>query len=155
MKKALLLIIALLILVAAVFYFGLHTYFTGTEIKEALPASMEESYPNVIRTGSFVNADFVHRGSGTASIMEVDEGMTILRLEKFSVTNGPDLYVYLTKSDSPTGDLESLGDFLDLGPLKAAMGDQNYAVRGDIEGYTTAVIWCRKYGVLFSYAVMQ
>ena len=137
-----------------VYFVGLHTYFIRTEIQEVFPSSMSPEPPRVIREGTFGEVDFIHKGTGSAKLVEID-GQKILRLEDFSVVNGPDLYVYLTKTDKPTKDIKSLGNFLDLGPLKATMGNQNYAVRDDIQDYKTAVIWCRRYGVLFTYAVMQ
>lgn len=54
----------------------------------------------------------------------IDAGDSVfLRFEKFSVTNGPDLHVFLTKS----GDI---GTGFDIGILKANKGDQNYEVTG-------------------------
>ncbi|MEK7583512.1 MAG: DM13 domain-containing protein [Patescibacteria group bacterium] len=153
-------LIGVLVLVGVVYFTGLYTYFIRTEINEELPmasGTMSASAmptPQVLRQGSFGEVDIVHKGSGTAKIIAVDGGH-ILRLENFSVVNGPALYVYLTKTDQPTGKLESLGDFRDLGPLKATMGNQNYEIPGDITGYRTAVIWCKRYGVLFTYAVME
>lgn len=143
----------LIVLAALIYFVGLHTYFIRTEIQETLPSSMS-SEPAVMRMGTFSRVDAIHKGSGTAKLFELDD-QKILRLEDFNVVNGPDLYVYLTKTDMPTGDIKSLGDFIDLGPLKAPAGNQNYAVRDDVEGYKTAVVWCRRYGVLFTYAVMQ
>ncbi|OGN04524.1 MAG: hypothetical protein A3B99_00955 [Candidatus Yanofskybacteria bacterium RIFCSPHIGHO2_02_FULL_44_12b] len=104
--------------------------------------------------GSFVEVDLVHKGSGTAKIIEAD-GKRILRLENFEVTNGPDLYVYLSESRTPGNDLKSIDKYIILGPLKGNKGDQNYEIPSPFVGYDTAIIWCQKFGVLFSYALMQ
>ena len=145
----------IIILVGIIYFMGLYTYFIRTEIQEALPMSSTLSTsPQVIRAGTFGEVDFIHKGSGTARLVNV-EGKTILRLEDFNVVSGPDLYVYLSKSEQPTGDLSSLGDFKDLGRLKGTMGNQNYEIMNDATGYTTAVIWCKRYGVLFTYAIMK
>ena len=44
-------------------------------------------------------------------------------LEDLVVTNGPDLYVYLSTD-------KSASDFVNLGRLKANMGNQNYPITG-------------------------
>ena len=142
-------------MVGVVYFTGLYTYFIRTEVQEALPTpSAQSNSPQVIRTGTFGEVDFIHKGSGTAKLINV-EGKTILRLEDFNVVSGPDLYVYLSQSEQPTGDLKSLGDFKDLGRLKGTMGNQNYEITGDVASYKTAVVWCKRYGVLFTYAVMK
>jgi len=154
MKKVLVFVVVIII-IAVIYFTGLYTYFVRTDVQEALPSpSTETSKMGVLRTGSFGEVDFIHKGSGEAKIVQVD-GKHILRLENFNVTSGPDLYVYLSKSNAPTGDIKSLGDYVDLGLLKGTSGNQNYDISQNVEGYKTAVIWCKRYGVLFTYAVMQ
>jgi hypothetical protein len=52
--------------------------------------------PNVL-TGYFVGAgDGIHNAEGIARIILLRDGSSILRLENLRVTNGPDLYVYLS-----------------------------------------------------------
>src|SRR3989344_2497484 len=160
MKKYSIGAIVLLILAGVIYFTGLYTYFVRTEVNEELPmpsATVGASTmptPAVLRQGSFGEVDFIHKGSGVAKLIQID-GRNILRLENFNVVSGPDLYVYLSKNAQPTGDSKSLGDYIDLGPLKGTSGNQNYEINADIAGYTTAIIWCRRYGVLFTYAVMQ
>ena len=86
--------------------------------------------------------------------MEIS-GKRILRLENFNVTSGPDLYVYLSDSTNPTHSVGNLGNYVDLGLLKATSGNQNYDVPARAENYRTAIIWCKQFGVLFSFAVME
>lgn len=149
-------------MLAAIIYFtGLYTYFIRTEINEELPSASpvaETSVmpsPRVLAEGNFGKIDVVHQGSGQAKLVEIGDAR-IVRLENFSVVSGPDLYVYLTTSSTPTGDPASLGDFINLGLLKATMGNQNYDIpAGTADDYRTVVIWCKRYGVLFTFAVMQ
>ncbi|MBI2063155.1 MAG: DM13 domain-containing protein [Candidatus Yanofskybacteria bacterium] len=108
-----------------------------------------------LRRGNFEKIDIIHGGSGKALLLEDATGHKLLRFENFEVTNGPDLYVYLSRNLKPTGDTESLGDFINLGPLKGSKGNQNYEINQNIDGYNTAVIWCKQFGVLFSFAVLQ
>lgn len=144
------------------FYFRFHIYFQETVVNEALPAlspktgagPIEVVEPQILAKGSFVEVDTVHKGSGTARII-LQDGKRYLRFENFQVTNGPDLYVYLSESKTPGSDLKSLDKYISLGLLKGNVGDQNYEIPEPFRGYDTAVIWCQKFGVLFSYAVME
>lgn len=153
MKKYL--VFGLLVLGGIVYYTGAYTIFIRTDVQDSAPtASSPEEKTETIASGNFVEVDIIHKGSGAAKLIQVGN-VTTLRFENFNVVNGPDLYVYLSKSESPTGDIASLGDYLDLGPLKGTSGNQNYAVRDDASGYKTAVVWCKRYGVLFTYAPMK
>lgn len=166
MNKKTIFVICGVILVTALFlelfYFRFYTYFQETVVNEALPVSspqtdagsMENAEPQTLVKGSFVEVDAVHKGSGVARII-LQDGKRYLRFENFQVTNGPDLYVYLSESKTPGSDLKSLGKYTSLGLLKGNVGDQNYEIPEPFRGYGTAVIWCQKFGVLFSYAVME
>ena len=72
-----------------------------------------------------------------------------MRLERFEVRNGPDLYVYL----SPERDGDAPGA-IELGKLKADKGNQNDEGPPGIDprSATTVVIWCRQFSVLFAWA---
>lgn len=158
MKKALFAITALVILIlAGGYYLGFHTYFIKTEVDEDFPIadnSTPATQPQTLAVGSFREVDFVHKGSGEAKLVEVNN-KTVLRLEDFTVTNGPDLYVYLSDSQNPTNNIQDLGNYVDLGLLKATSGNQNYDVPSGFEEHRTAIIWCKKFGVLFSFAIME
>jgi hypothetical protein len=154
MKKYIVFIVITLIGVI-VYYTELYTYFVRTNVQEDLPKSSDSARPTQMSAvGEFVEVDLIHKGSGQAKLIQVD-GENILRFENFNVTSGPDLYVYLSKNSNPTGDLESLGDYVDLGLLKGSSGNQNYKIDADISGYRTAIVWCKRYEVLFTYAVME
>ncbi len=102
----------------------------------------------ILASGEFSGADEFHFGRGRALILESDGGL-VLRLEDFSVRNGPDLYVYL--SPSPDGYADGA---LELGPLKATDGSFNYEIPAgtDISPYRSAVVWCKPFEVLFAHA---
>ncbi len=136
------------------FYFRFHTYFQRTQVNEALPIASTSISPRTMVQGQFVEVDIVHKGSGTARIIE-QEGKRYLRFENFQVTNVPGLYVYLSESKAPGNELKSLDKYISLGRLKGNVGDQNYEIPEPFRGYDTAVIWCQQFGVLFSYAIMQ
>lgn len=100
--------------------------------------------------GEFAGAgDGVHNAEGTARVLYVDD-RAILRLEDFKVTNGLDLYVYLS-----TG--KDASDFVDLGRLKANIGNQNYELPEgvDLSKYGNVVIWCKSFSVYFGGAQLS
>ncbi len=128
-------------------------FFRTTEINEPMPVHMTDELREdtlvLSKRGIFFGADLIHRGSGNVFLAQ-EKDKTMLRFEDFEVTNGPDLYVYLTKNDTPDGSLEGLGDFIDFGRLKGNKGNQNYEIEESIPSdYDTVVIWCKQFGVLF------
>jgi hypothetical protein len=99
---------------------------------------------NMLLTASFVGAgDGIHDAQGIA----IEGGGNVLRLEDLAVTNGPDLYVYLSTD-------KSASDFVNLGRLKANIGNQNYPIPGEtaMSKYDTVLICCRAFSVLFGSA---
>jgi len=128
------------------------------------PVSDDSGGPNVVEptapvdvtpvaTGQFRDADSSHRGSGTATIYELEDGSRILRFEGFDVTNGPDLHVYLVPAEN-AGDEVSVDGYVDLGELKGNIGDQNYEIPADVDvsQFQSVVIWCEPFAVVFSVA---
>jgi hypothetical protein len=102
--------------------------------------------------GQFEDIDNLHRGSGTATVYELEDGSHVLRLEDFEVTNGPDLHVYLVPASNPTGD--DIVDYVELGGLKGNIGNQNYEIPADVDptGFGSVVIYCQPFHVIFSIA---
>lgn len=152
MTKIIIVLIILLVASAGVYYGRF--LFTKKVVKEDIPASMKSTIKTV-KEGGFGEIDFIHKGSGKARLLENQDGRKLIRFEDFQVTNGPDLYVYLTKNPAPTKDIKSLSDFISLGRLKGNVGDQNYEINQNIDGYNTVVIWCQQFGALFSFAVLR
>jgi hypothetical protein len=101
--------------------------------------------------GEFVGVnDGIHNAEGMAKVIPLDDGSMILRLENFKATNGPDLYVYLATDNSAS-------DFVNLGRLKGNIGNQNYDIPEgtDFSRYTTVLIWCKAFSVLFGSAELR
>ena len=118
------------------------------------PEAMDEpTGPVALSVGSFEDIDATHRGSGTATIYELEDGSRVLRLEDFEVTNGPDLHVLLVPHPDPSGRDDVTG-YLDLGELKGNIGSQNYEIPDDVDlsEYGSVVIYCVPFHVLFSTA---
>ena len=108
--------------------------------------------PSTVARGSFRGTDDFHFGSGTATLLEVSPGRYHLRLDAFSVRNGPDLYVYLSTSRDGYAD-----DALELGKLKATDGSFGYELAPGIDpvAFRSAIIWCKQFSHLFAVAVFE
>jgi hypothetical protein len=106
----------------------------------------------VTRAGSFIGAgDGFHNAEGLAKVILLDgSGQTILRLENFKSTNGPNVHLYLATD-------KAASNFIDLGRLKANNGNQNYniPVGTDLVKYNVALIWCKDFSVLFGSAQLK
>ena len=105
--------------------------------------------------GNFRDADSFHKGSGTATVYQLEDGSHVLRFEDFRVTNGPDLRVLLSKA----ADIANKGEFqqyeyVELDRLKGNIGNQNYVIPADLDvsQYGSVVIYCKPFQVLFSVA---
>jgi hypothetical protein len=104
-----------------------------------------------IRTGSFIGAgDGFHNAEGLSKIIPLGDGSTILRLENFKSTNGPNVHVYLSTD-------KTASNFIDLGRLKANNGNQNYNIPNgtDVAKYSMVLIWCKDFSVLFGSAELK
>lgn len=120
----------------------------ATETPESqLPSAVQAT---VVSSGAFAGSDDFHFGRGDALIIETEPGRYVLRVENFSVRNGPDLFVYL--SEDPTGG--SVNETFNLGALKATDGAFNYEIPPsiDLSRVRSAVVWCRQFEVLFAHA---
>jgi hypothetical protein len=119
-------------------------------LSEVIDQMMLDANGELVKSGTFVDADPVHKGDGMASVYKTDNTPVLILEDDFSVTNGPDLVVYLSKNNVAAG--EDLGDFVSLGNLQSASGKQAYSLPEDYADFTSVVIWCRAFGVLFSSA---
>jgi hypothetical protein len=106
--------------------------------------------PGVLATGELRDGAPGHHGSGEVEVQRLTDGSLNLFLKGFSVTNGPDLFVVITRD--PGGDYAD-GDLL-LGRLTANNGSLNYTIPDNTEigGWGAVVIWCRQFDVTFAYA---
>ena len=127
---------------------------------EPMPSEMTASpdAATAVSDGMFRDADSFHRGSGSATVYRLPSGEGVLRLENFSVTNGPRLHVILTPSANPSGRAGVRADgHIDLGGLKGNRGDQNYPIPADadLSSFGSAVIYCVPFNVVFSVATLE
>lgn len=81
---------------------------------------------------------------GIASIVYAGN-MVFLRLEDFSVTSGIDQHLYLTKDGT-------IASGIDLGPLKASEGSQNYDITGiDVDAYNIMIIYSKTFDTYYAH----
>ncbi|MFE2912669.1 DM13 domain-containing protein [Kitasatospora indigofera] len=96
-----------------------------------------------------------HPTTGTARLVRLADGSTVLRLEDLRTSEGPDVRVYLSAAPAARSKLDTLGDApVELGRLKGNLGNQNYAVPAgtDLTRVRSAVIWCARFSVGFGAA---
>lgn len=124
----------------------------------AMPADpmQIDASAQVVKSGDFRDGDSFHKGSGTATIYRAPDGRHLLRLEDFSVTNGPDLRVLLVPASDPQG-RDDVRGYLELDKLKGNMGNQNYFLPEgeDAADYHSVVIFCYPFKVVFSVATLS
>jgi len=103
---------------------------------------------NLKYSGTFMNGPY-GRVSGMASIYRQNDSL-ILSLMNVSISNGPDLHVYLSKEVQPV-------NFIDLGKLQSTNGNQLYIISGmpDFTQYKYALIHCKQFNHLFGSAELQ
>jgi len=143
-QKWLAFLVALGILAIPAWWLG-SPLFIVTRGTEAPP----EDVMTVLATGRFVDGEPGHQNSGDA-ILLTDGSRYVLRFENFSVTNGPDIHVFLAK-----GPRYAAGD-LDLGSVKATQGSSNYELPPGVDprAYAYVIIWCVPFSVQFGYATL-
>jgi hypothetical protein len=120
-----------------------------TTTEPTAPPTATPFLPATLTSGEFVGTDDFHFGRGTASIIEIEPGRYHLRLDDFSVRNGPDLFVVL--SPDPDGYTD---DSLEVGRLKATDGAFGYDLPANTDPtrFRSALIWCKQFSHLFAYA---
>ena len=132
------------------------------EIAAKLESPMEEPMTSAMGsissvsliTGNFRDEGRVCRGSGRATIYQLEDETNILRLEDLDVTNGPDLHVLLMV-DSEGRDKGQ--GYIDLGKLKGNIGNQNYPIPDDlvVSDYHAVMIYYQPFHVVFSTAPLE
>lgn len=122
-----------------------------TTINEPMVMNIDQSTPKTSLIGNFIGVgDGIHNAEGQAKILTLSTGSPILRLEDFKSTNGPDVHLYLSSN-------QQANDFIDLGRLKANIGNQNYQIPldTDFNKYKYVLIWCQPFSVLFGSAQLN
>jgi Electron transfer DM13 len=163
-------VVAVAAVAAGVYWFAPQRLVLDREVAEALPtpspsaetaaagtddgtAEQPATQPVELASGTFRSLE--HETTGTARVVELEDGSRFVRLEDLDTSDGPDLRIYLT--DQPVSDdwhVWDDGRYVDLGALKGNVGDSNYRVPDDValDAFRTVVIWCRRFTVGFAVA---
>jgi hypothetical protein len=117
------------------------------------PADGAEVRNSRLRGGRF--ASVRHQARGNATAIRLASGGRVLTLTDFAVDNGPDLRLRLVAG--PARSEGEARDYVDLGALKGNRGDQQYELPAglDLNRYSTVVVWCRAFSVLFARAPLR
>jgi electron transfer DM13 len=150
-------------LAALIWYLGF-PLFIRTTLVEALPSAAVPSAassaafapaaePIAIASGELGRVDALHNGTGRVSLLRTGSS-TVLRFEGVAITNAPDVHVYLSRE---TGGKWTDATSVYLGPLKATNGSFNYTVPADVDlgPIRSAVVWCRQFSVLVTWADLR
>jgi hypothetical protein len=108
--------------------------------------------PVELASGTFVSRE--HETVGTARVLQLPDGQVIVRFEGFETSNGPVLVVWLSQNTAGGADDAFDDEYIDLGPLKGSVGDQNYVVPDGVDAasFTSVVVWCDRFNVSFGAA---
>ena len=136
--------IAAFVLASVAWYLGSPLFLrtTADEPLRAVTATVAQGRLNIV--------DDLHRGTGSVRIVAVGPTRYV-RFEGVAIANGPDLHVYLAPQ---TGGRFEATRSLYLGSLKATNGSFQYEIPAamDVSAYRSVVVWCRAFGVLFTWA---
>lgn len=114
----------------------------GDLTRDPIPVVTDQPNSVVNYQGIFSPTSGIN-GSGIVKIY-LENNQYKLALENYSISSGPDLKVYLSKSNTPT-------DFVNLGNLNAST---IYSIPQniDIKDYKFVLIHCQQYNHLFAIA---
>jgi hypothetical protein len=130
--------------------------FGTAPLAEASAAAESSMAARSLAMGQFHGV--AHESSGVATVFQLPDGKRVLRFTDFKTSNGPDVQVYLVAApDAKDNDTVKQAGFIEIGPLKGNVGDQNYELPADIDlqKYRAVTIWCRRFGVNFATAPLS
>ena len=104
----------------------------------------------LVSQGTWQGVDDFHFARGIAKILGNAQGEYLLRLENFSVRNGPDIHFFLSGGRSV-----GAGD-IDLGSVPATTGNYNVRIPGgtDVAGFGYTLVHCVPANFLFGSAAL-
>jgi len=159
-KRNALIGLAIVVVVGGWYAFRPERLFVNQTVNESLGSVMSDSSapsmgvaPATVATGSFHSN--AHDTRGKATVLKLADGRRVLRLTNFATSNGPDVRVYLVAAaDVQDNATVKTAGFVELGPMKGNIGDQNYDVPLDLDlsKYRTVTIWCKRFSVNFGSA---
>lgn len=121
--------------------------------------TIDEVDSEVLLIGSFNTVDGSHYGIGDVKVLVDDQSQRTLFFDDVELSNGPDLFVYLSKKSAFQGAIsgEDPGEFFNLGALDFTMGSFSFDIPDEVDltEYITVIIWCKLFAVGFTWAVLH
>src|SRR5260370_24591356 len=114
-------------------------------VDEKLPAANSGSAPQPLESGTFHSV--LHPTQGTATVYGIGDGSRVIRFTNFRTSNGPDVHIYMVAANDATDNASvPRAGFIDLGPIKGNIDDQNYALAPDVAlaKYRTVYVGCKR-----------
>ena len=109
----------------------------------------------LISQGELQYLDSVHHGSGIVQLVKNNElSNYYIFFRDVVIANGPGLVVYLTTGYGFTGTDGNIGEYADLGKLKAQKGNFSMEVPEGVNPteYNAVTVWCDPFNIVFTYA---
>ena len=147
-----------IVVLAPIAWYLLSPLFVDRRAQEDPATASSAAAGTVVARGTFGEVDAIHKGEGQAILTRLPDGRYSLRLEGFRVTNGPDLYVYLSGHPAPrsSAQLHEIVD-LEVATLKGNVGDQAYELPAGFNParFKSAVVYCKRFTTVFSTAELR
>ena len=146
--------VVVVVLFVAWYVFRPERLIVNQRVQETFPATETSSAnPQALESGSFHS--ILHPTQGTVTVYRAGDGSRVLRFTNFSTSNGPDVHVYMVAANDANDAATVLhAGFIDLGPIKGNVGDQNYTLGSDVDlsKYRAVSVWCKRFSVNFGTA---
>ena len=156
MKKWKVAVGALVVVLFAAWYaFRPEGMFIDRPVEEGMPAAKGGASLQPVASGVFHGV--AHPTNGTATIYQGEDGSRVLRFTNFRTTNGPNVHVYMVAADDAIDNASvPRAGFIDLGPIKGNVGDQNYTFgpEVDLSKYRAVSVWCKRFSLNFGTAAL-
>ena len=147
-----------IVVLAPLAWYLLSPLFLDRRAQEDPAVASAAASGTVVARGTFGEVDAIHKGAGEAILTRLPDGRYTLRFEGFRVTNGPDLYVYLSGHPAPrsSAQLHEIAE-LEVATLKGNVGDQAYELPAgfDPARFKSAVVYCKRFTTVFSTAELH
>ncbi len=127
-------------------------------IVEEEAAAPVNAAPVSLGSGTFQGAGRGYDGSGSFQFTSRDDGSLTLELgDDFTVTRGPELFVYLGQTSNPAEPSTFNDTGVNLGALRNNSGSQTYNIPADVnvDDYDHVIIYCAPFTVVFSYGEIE
>jgi len=103
--------------------------------------------------GTFDNRGGADSVGGKATLGTTADGKIVLYFSELNATNGPDLYVYLSREVSPKTSTQVMNG-IEVSKLKANTGSSTYDLPAgtDYTQFKSVVVFCKSFSAIFGYA---